>query len=129
MQLKRRQWLLGISTGIVLCGCVVAEKSPLAETSPPADGATYAGWYMQHAGQGTFQPCGQSQLLKVSAPADLPARARAFGLDEDTPIYVRVTGSVRGSEIAVSRVDQFGSPTPVRNCAMNGVVIPAPTAQ
>lgn len=129
MRSKLSQWILGIGTGIVLCGCVAAERSPPAETSARVDGATHAGWYMQHAGQGTFQPCGQSQLLQVSAPADLPVRARAFGLDEDTPIYVRVTGSVSGSEIAVSRVDQFGSSTPVRNCAMNGVVIPAPTGQ
>lgn len=122
------RWLIGLGAMAALSGCVAADKQT-PETAPAGSGQAYAGWYMQHAGQGTFQACGQSQLLQVSAPADLPARASAFGLDEDTPIYVRVTGSVSGSEIAVSRVDQFGSSTPVRNCAMNGVVIPAPTGQ
>jgi len=122
------RWLAGLGAMAVMAGCVAAEKPTSEKTSPGTDQA-YAGWYMQHAGQGTFQPCGQSQPLQVSASADLPARAKTFGLDEDTPVYVRVTGSVSGSEIAVSRVDQFGSPTPVRNCAMNGVVIPAPAGQ
>jgi len=112
----------------VLSGCVAAEK-PMSEKASAESDQAYAGWYMQHAGQGSFQPCGQSQPLQVEAPADLPDRAKAFGLDEDTPIYVRVTGSVTGNRIAVSRVDQFGSPTPVRNCAMNGVVIPSPAGQ
>lgn len=120
--------LIGLTAMVAFSGCVVTDK-PMSETAVAGPGQPYAGWYMQHAGQGTFQPCGQSQLLQVSAPADLVVRAKAFGLDEDTPIYVRVTGSVSGSEIAVSRVDQFGSPTPVRNCAMSGAVIPAPAGQ
>ena len=121
------RWLISLGAMVALSGCVAAEKQPMSEQAPTAGSSqAFAGWYMQHAGQGTFQPCGQSQLLRVSVPADLAVRAGAFGLEEDTPIYVRVTGSVSGSEIVVSRVDQFGSPTPVRNCAMNGVVIPTP---
>lgn len=120
--------LMGLTAMVALSGCVATDK-PMSETAFAGSGQAHAGWYIQHAGQGTFQPCGQSQLLQVSASADLPARARAFGLGEDTPVYVRVTGSVSGREIAVSRVDQFGSPTPVRNCAMDGVAIPAPTGQ
>jgi len=122
------RWMAVLGAMVVLSGCVAAEK-PTSEKPPAGTAQAYAGWYMQHAGQGTFQPCGESQPLQVAAPADLPARAKAFGLDEDTPVYVRVTGSVNGSEIAVSRVDQFGSPTPVRDCAMNGVVIPSPAGQ
>lgn len=121
-------WVMGLGAMVALAGCAAADKPTPEKTSARADQA-YAGWYMQHAGQGTLQPCGQAQPLRVSASADLPTRARDFGLDEDTPIYVRVMGSVSGNEVVVSRVDQFGSPTPVRNCAMNGVVIPAPTGQ
>lgn len=109
---------MGAATGLI--GCAAAEKKP-------ADAAeSYAGWYMEHAGQGMFQLCGQSQQWRVTASADLPARAKAFGLDQDTPVYARLTGSVQGNEIEVSRVEQFGSTTPVRNCGMTGVVIPTP---
>ena len=108
------RWVMGLGAMVALAGCAAADKPTPEKTSAGADQG-YAGWYMQHAGQGTFQPCGQSQSLQVSASADLPTRASAFGLDEDTPVYVRVTGSVSGNEIVVSRVDQFGSPTPVRN--------------
>jgi Fe2+ transport system protein FeoA len=116
--------IAGLGALVVLSGCVAAEK-PTSEGRAVGSNQALAGWYMQHAGQGTFQPCGQPQPLQVSVSADLHARATAFGLDEDTPIYVRVTGVVSGSQIAVSHVDQFGSPIPVRNCAMNGVVIPS----
>lgn len=122
------RWMAGLGAMAVLAGCVVPEK-PTSEKTPLGTDQAHAGWYMQHEGQGTFQPCGQSQPLQISEAADLATRAKTFGLDEDTPVYVRVMGSVRGSEIAVSRVDQFGSPTPVRDCAMNGAVIPAPAGQ
>jgi hypothetical protein len=117
--------VMSLGVGIALTGCVVTDK-PSTETTSATSGQIFVGWYMEHAGQGSFQPCGQSQPLRVSSSADLPVRAKNFDLGEDTPIYVRVTGSVRGDEIAVARVEQFGSPTPVRNCAMNGVVIPSP---
>lgn len=122
MRFKTLQLLVGLGAAVGLIGCAAAEKKP-------ADAAgSYAGWYMEHAGEGMFQLCGQSQQRRVTAPADLPARAKAFGLDQDTPIYARLVGSVKGNEIKVSRVEQFGSATPVRNCAMTGVVIPAPAA-
>lgn len=106
-------------------GCVAAEKPATAGIDAPA--TSYAGWYMEHAGQATFQPCGQAQPWRITEPADLPARARAFGLEPDTPVYVRLSGAAAAGAIAVTTVEQFGSPTPVRNCALNGVVIPAPT--
>jgi len=121
MQSRTPQWLIGICAAFVLSGCVAAEKKPATASQ------AYAGWYMERAGQGLFQPCGQSQQWRVSASADLPARAKAFGLEQDTPVYVRLMGSAHNEEIEVSRVEQFGSPTPVRDCAMTGVVIPAPS--
>lgn len=125
MSSRLPQWLLATIIGLALSGCASGEQSPPVEKAPPADSQPYAGWYMQHAGQGTFQPCGQQSSWRVSASADLPARAKAFGLDEDTPVYVRLQGALRGDAIEVIRVEQFGSPTPVRNCGMTGVVIPA----
>ena len=119
------QWMFGISAAILLAGCAAVEKQSAAETKPIVQGQSHAGWYMESAGQRSFQPCGQSQAWRVTAAADLPARAKAFGLQQDTPVYVRLIGSAQGDQLKVSRVEQFGSPTPVRNCAMNGVVIPA----
>lgn len=120
MRFKTLQLLIGMGLAAGLIGCAAAEKKPADATQ------SYAGWYMEHAGQGMFQSCGQSQQWRVTAPADLAARSKAFGLDQDTPVYARLTGSVHGNEIKVSRVEQFGSATPVRNCGMTGVVIPAP---
>jgi len=83
---------------------------------------------MGHGGQGSFQPCGgQSQSWRLSQAGDLPARAKAFGLQPDTPVYVRVTGSLRDNALAVASVEQLGSPTPVRDCGLTGVVIPSTT--
>lgn len=123
MRFKPLQLLIGLGAAVGLIACAATENKP-------ADAAdSYAGWYMEHAGEGMFQLCGQSQQWRVTVPADLPARAKAFGLDQDTPIYARLVGSVKANEIEVSRVEQFGSATPVRNCAMTGVVIPAPAAE
>ncbi len=121
MHAKKLHWMIGIATALVLSSCAATENKS------PAEGQAYAGWYMQHGGQLTFQPCGQSQRIHVSAAADLAARARTFGLQQDSPIYVRLMGAMQGDAIDVSRVEQFGSPIPVRDCAMTGVVISAPT--
>ena len=123
MQSKITHWLISSCAALVLNGCVAAEKTPATATASQA----FVGWYMEHAGQGRFQPCGQSQQWRVSTAADLSTRAKEFGLQQDTPVYVRLIGSAHNEEIAVSHVEQFGSPTPVRDCAMTGVVIPAPS--
>lgn len=117
------RWVVGLATAITLSSCVAAEKQPSSK------GQVYAGWYMEHAGQGRFQLCGQSQQWRMSGSSDLRTKAREFGLDQDTPVYVRVLGvqSADGDTLEVSRVEQFGSPTPVRNCGMTGVVIPEPS--
>ena len=135
--------LLALVTAIAFTGCVAAEKSPEATEKPAAagdkpapvgaakaDGQVYRGWYMEQAGQGMFQPCGQSRQWRVDSP-ELRTQAKDFGLQQDTPVYVRlfVTQSAGGEELSVSRVEQFGSPTPVRDCAMTGVVMPAPAGE
>ena len=113
---------MGAAAGL-MGGCAAADKRSADATK------SYAGWYMEHAGQRVFQLCGQSQQWRVTAPADLAARAKAFGLDQDTPVYVRLVGSVQGGEIEVTHVEQFGSATPVRDCGLTGVVIPAPAGR
>lgn len=112
-------WVLCFGVAIAMTGCAAAEK-PLA-----AEGHSYAGWYTQHAGQGSFQPCGRSPALLVRESAKLRAEAVKFGLDDDTPVYVRLTGAVLAdrNEMSVAKVDQFGSPTPVRDCPMSGLQI------
>lgn len=127
MQSMRWQWTTGLLTGLLLTGCMAAERKPDGVADAGDKAQAYAGWYMEHGGQGMFQPCGQSQSWRLSRAGDLPARARTFGLQPDTPLYVRVTGSVRDNALAVTSVEQVGSPTPVRNCGLTGVVMPATT--
>lgn len=130
------KWLLALCAATVLTACDAKQAMPTvplsaaAQTSPASTEHALAGWYIQHGSQGSFQPCGQSEQWRIGAAADLADRAKAFGLDDDNPIYVRVLATTRASDksIDISRVEQFGSPTPVRNCAMNGVVIPSAPA-
>ena len=119
MQKAGRRWALPLVAALTISGCAAAERPPASQ------GQTYAGWYTQHAGRSSFQPCGRAAALLVSESAELRARAKTFGLDEDTPVYVRLSGvaSVDRNEFTVARVEQFGSPTPVRDCAMTGLQI------
>lgn len=82
---------------------------------------------MQSHGQGFFQFCGQERQVRITDSADLEERARRFGLQPDTPVYVQLRGtqSVSGDALAVARVEQFGSDKPVRNCGLTGVVTPS----
>lgn len=129
MQSMRSWSKTSLLAGLVLTGCMAAERNkPAAMTTGTADKAqAYAGWYMEHGGQGMFQPCGQSQSWRLSRAGDLPARAKAFGLQPDTPLYVRVTGTVRDNALAVASIEQVGSPTPVHDCGLTGVVLPSTT--
>ncbi|MEO6364703.1 MAG: hypothetical protein ABIO38_01435 [Luteimonas sp.] len=158
MQSKTSRWLIGFAACAVMVGCGVSEKPeangpeaqsepaavaehrPVTESAAPrtgtettaqplaAESKSHAGWYMERAGQGLFQSCGQSKQLRVSGSAELRDKAREFGLDENTPVYVRLSGvrSAGGTELVVSQVEQFGSTTPVRNCGLTGVVMAAP---
>lgn len=100
-----------------------ADADGAATATPAAATGRFAGWYLQRAGKGRFQPCGRQAQWAVGQGADLATRARDFGLMDDTPVYVRVTGDMHEGVLDVRSVEQFGSPTPVRDCAMTGVVI------
>lgn len=151
MRTTSRTWLHALVASFALAGCVAAEQSteagaksadaaagavPAAEEPARSDtiattsGQEYRGWYMEHGGKGMLHACGQSQQWNVDSPA-LHSQAKEFGLDEDTPVYVRVlaTQSADGGELMVARIEQFGSPTPVRDCAMTGVVTSSPTGE
>ncbi|WP_147652658.1 hypothetical protein [Vulcaniibacterium gelatinicum] len=117
--------LAAFGVAMLLAACST-NRAGVSSTGTTADGQPHTGWYMQHAGQGLFQPCGAQRPWRITQAADLPKRARAFGLDEDTPVYVRVIGLEHDGTLAVMRVVQFGSPTPVRDCALTGVVLPPP---
>lgn len=128
MTLRTASWMLGLGFAVVLAGCADAQNKVAGNVD------SLAGWYMQHAGAGSFQPCGDdSKPWPVTGKADLDTRARAFGLEEDTPVYVKLLAkksvATDGSTVIdVEQVQQFGSPEPVKNCALTGVVIPAPAS-
>ena len=84
------------------------------------DGAAtvQAGWYRA----GTFQSCGSSAAVKATNAGDIEKQIKAGGMQPGDPVYVRVEGSTAGGVFNVTRVVQVGSPTPVRDCAMTGVV-------
>jgi hypothetical protein len=100
-----------------------APTAPAADPAAPA-GEAMAGWYMQHGDMDMFQTCGQTQSLTVDS-ADLRARAKEFGLEPNTPVYVRVHGTIEGTTLSVVHVEQFGSDTPVNDCGLTGVVTPS----
>lgn len=95
-------------------------------TAPPVTAATTAtavsGWYSQHADTASLQPCG-GQVLAVAGGDELRQRAERFGLQDGDPVYVRVRGALTSDAIRIEGVDQFGSPTPVRDCPMTGTRI------
>ena len=119
MEKGSRRWALQFVAAILISGCAAAENSAAPQ------GHTYAGWYTEHSGRGSFQPCGRAPALLVSESAELRAQAKKFGLDEDTPVYVRLSGVVSAdrNEFTLSKIEQFGSPTPVRDCPMSGLQI------
>lgn len=155
MQSNASRWIIAIALLAVMVGCGVTERLPEGDATeeqplvkaveqrpvveaaeqpnaamdkpPVAESKSFAGWYMERAGQGLFQSCGQSQQQRVSGSAELRRKALDFGLAENTPVFVRLSGmqSAEGKELVVSQVEQFGSPKPVRNCGLTGVVIPA----
>ncbi len=113
------RWMLAASALLALTSCVAAD-----DASPATDEPLLVGWYMQSAGGNSFQACGRSERWLIGRAADLRARAKAFGLEDDTPVYVKLQATTRALDktIDVARVVQFGSPTPVRDCALDGVV-------
>jgi hypothetical protein len=119
MNSRKALCMLSLFAGMASSSCAAPAESP-----PTAKAVMVSGWYMQHGRRSSFQPCGEATPRPIAGEADLRARAKAFDLDEDTPVYVRLELKHGLSEatIDVLRVAQFGSPTPVRNCSMTGVV-------
>lgn len=120
------EWLWAVSMAATLAACSAVEV-----LSPPTEEPLLAGWYMQSASGNTFQACGGSERWPIGHAADLRVRAEAFGLDDGSPVYVKLQATTRAPDktIDVARVVQFGSPTPVRDCAMSGVVQPIVAGQ
>lgn len=98
--------------------------APAVDPASPPSSEAMVGWYMQHGEAGMFQTCGQTQSFTVSSD-DLRARAKAFDLQPNTPVYVRVHGTIEGTTLSVVHVEQFGSDTPVTDCGLTGVVTPS----
>lgn len=117
MTRRIKDWVTCVAAALALVACTAAEQPSTRQNQ------SYSGWYTAHGPGQSFQPCGQAPALRVPESGELRARAKKFGLDEDTPVYVRLTGTVSadGKHFSVTRVDQFGSPTPVRDCAMTGL--------
>ena len=111
---------------IVLCAIAIAGLAALpaacAPAGPSRSAPPTAGWYVQGGADATFQPCGAAQL-RVADGAELRRRAADFGLQDGDPVYVQLLGSQRDGEFHLSRVEQFGSRVPVRDCPMTGTTI------
>lgn len=78
-----------------------------------------AGWYRD----GTFQPCGRAENLKLSGTAQIESEIQVGGMQAGEPVYIRLSGERRDDVFQVKQVVQVGSPTPVRDCPMTGTVI------
>lgn len=112
---------------LFFAGTLAMALNACAQAPEPTQ--SLAGWYSEHGTSRTFQPCGSDQAWTIAEAGQLPARAKAFDLQPDAPVYVKLKATVSPSrggnstrEVHVREVTQFGSPTPVRNCAMTGVV-------
>lgn len=104
---------------LVLAGC-------LSRTQQPTPRA-FAGWYYLTEGHGDWlRPCDRPRPWQVIPSRELRSRAKNFGLDAGTPVYIRGRGRLQGDVLTVDAIDQFGSTTPVRDCPMNGLVLPSP---
>jgi hypothetical protein len=119
-------WLLAGA----LAACAPQPSAPPLSSLPVPTGSAapeqeFAGWYMEHGQAATFLACGAQAAWPVASSRQLSQRARAFGLAPDLPVYVRVRGSRKEGRLVVTTVSQFGSPTPIRDCPMTGVVLPS----
>lgn len=107
----------------LVVACAPVQAPPVATETPPVASDGVTGWYVQGATHATLQPCGAPEHLVVVDGGELRKRANDFGLQDDLPVYVRVHGSRSGGEFRLARVDQFGSPVPIRDCPMTGTTI------
>ena len=98
------------------CGSVATPVTSSAVTS-------LTGWYTQDATRATLQPCAASETLAIANASELHDRAAKFGLQDGDPVYVKVEGTRTDGGFRLQRVEQFGSPTPIRDCPMTGTSI------
>lgn len=107
-----------------------ASSTTAGPASQPATATATDGWYFQRRGGHWFQPCGANKPIPIAASSSLLDKARAFGLEDDLPVYVRLVLAQDGGDPAsagqVVGIEQFGSDTPVLGCAMTGMVAPEP---
>ncbi len=112
------------SAAVVASGCgEAARKNDGRPTGASASDATLAGWYLQAGDRATLQPCGEGLRLALIQAAPLRQRAADAGMQPGNPIYVRLTGVRSAGEFKLTKVEQFGSPTPIRNCPMSGTMV------
>ena len=105
-------------------GCAPVQTPPVATgTAATAIAGPVAGWYAQNGARAILQPCGAAEQLAIMDGAELRRRAAEFGLQDGDPVYVRVDGDRTSAGFRVARVEQFGSPVPVRDCPMTGTSI------
>ncbi len=106
----------------LLIACAPANiPSSVAPADTTVATTAFTGWYTQQDGSAQLRPCGGAIALQVDNAEALTARAREFGLQDGDPVYVKVHGMRSGAALRVDRVDQFGSPTPIRDCPMGGL--------
>jgi hypothetical protein len=110
------------------CYALALTTAACTSTQAPNEGVQaadepLAGWYTQLPDRARFQPCGDRESLVVIGDAELRKRAAAFGLEDGLPIYVRMRGVRTAGEFHPAGVEQFGSPTPIRDCPMTGTTI------
>lgn len=110
-------------SAMLFSGCAPTPSTAAPPSTTKAATVALAGWYSQDAARAMLQPCGKAETLVVVNEAGLRERAHTFGLQDGDPVYVRVEGSRDGGSFRLERIDQFGSVTPVRDCAMTGTSI------
>lgn len=98
-------------------------QAPSVTQGAAASAAPVSGWYVQDATRASLQPCGAPNRLIVVNGGELRKQAADFGLQPGDPVYVRVGGIRTAGEFRLGRVEQFGSPLPIRDCPMSGTMI------
>lgn len=120
---KISAWIRPVAMGLatLAAACAPVQAPPVPPESAAA--APVAGWYVQDASRTLLQPCGAPEGLTVVNGAELRKQAADFGLQPGDPVYVRVVGSRTAGGFRLTRVEQFGSPEPIRDCPMSGTMI------
>lgn len=114
----RMKYLQVAAIAVIAGGC-----GSVATSAADSASSALAGWYVQDATHTTIQPCGEPDRLSVANALELRKHAAKFGLQDGDPVYVRVEGSRTDRGFRLQRVEQFGSPTPIRDCPMSGTSI------